>query len=100
MLWNQCSSKIIITDLSAPKRCDFPVSVFVFAQLKRPSSEEKLQHDYQMTMSKLLKRQFISMEWHAESSSEDCMPAYKDLGRLSIEAYKYIDEVIHRLNSF
>lgn len=71
----------------------------LFAQLKRPSSEEKLQHDYQMTMSKLSKRQFISMEWHAESSSEDCVSAYKGLGRLSIEAYKHIDEVIHILNS-
>ena len=83
----KCSFKIIIADSSALKRHDFPIFISVFAQLKRPSSE-KPQHDYQMTMSKLSKPQFISMEWHAESSSEDCMPAYKGFGKLSIEAYK------------
>jgi hypothetical protein len=83
VLWGQYSSKVIIAGSSAPKRYDFPISISMFAQLKRPSSEEKLRHDYQMTMPKLSKRQFIYMEWHAESSSEDCMPAYRGLRTLN-----------------
>ena len=38
----KCSSKIIIADPSALKWYDFPISISVFAQLKRPSSETVL----------------------------------------------------------